>query len=269
MNQGSITTPRERDVETWDGKVTLRVRVAGDGPPLLYLHAANGLMWDPFLTALAERYTVYAPEFPGTTSGDPYAIHQIDSLWDAVLIYEHMLRELDLAGIPMIGQSFGGMLAAELAAAYPTLFSHVVLLDPIGLWRDDAPVANWISASFPDLVAMLFHDPTRPAVQDLLAMPEEPAAHAAAQAAMVWNLGATGKLCWPIPDRGLNKRLHRVTAPTLIIWGEHDALIPVRYAEDFHRHIADSQVKIVPDAGHVPQVEQPETTHRLVTDFLV
>ena len=262
------TSLTDRTVSTWNDKITSRVRVGGDGPPLVYLHPAAGLAWDPFLDELAEHYTVYAPEFPGTTPGDPYAIHRVDDLWDTVLIYEQTLRGLGLAGVPVIGQSFGGMLTAELAAAYPELFSKIVLLDPIGLWRDDAPVANWIAAAPPALPGMLFADPSSEAAQAMLAMPEDPDALASAQAAMVWNLGATGKLCWPIPDRGLHKRLHRITAPTLIVWGEQDALVPAVYAEEFRSRIRDSRVEIIPKSGHIPQVEQMETTYTAVSAFL-
>lgn len=262
------TALTDRTVHTWNDRVTIRVRVGGEGPPLVYFHPAAGLAWDPFLDKLAERYTIYAPEFPGTTPGDPYAIHQIDDMWDTVLIYEQTLRGLGLVGVPAIAQSFGGMLAAEIAAAYPDLFSQLVLLDPIGLWRDDAPVANWISAAPPALVAMLFADPTSDAAQAMLAMPEDPDALASAQAQMVWNLGATGKLCWPIPDRGLHKRLHRISAPTLLVWGEEDALIPAVYAEEFRSRIADSRVEIIPKSGHIPQVEQMEATYSAVSAFL-
>jgi pimeloyl-ACP methyl ester carboxylesterase len=262
------TTLTDRTVPTWNDRVTIRVRTGGSGPPLVYLHPAAGLAWDPFLDKLAQDYTIYAPEFPGTTPGDPYAIHQVDDLWDTVLIYEQTLRELGLSGIPVVGQSFGGMLAAELAAAYPGLFSRVVLLDPVGLWRDDAPVANWIAAAPAELPALLFADPAGEAAQALLALPEDPDALASAQAAMVWNLGATGKLCWPIPDRGLHKRLHRVTAPTLIVWGEQDALASPVYAEEFRTRIAGSRVEIIPKSGHIPQVEQMETTCAAVSAFL-
>ena len=262
------TTLTDRTVPTWDDRVTIRVRTGGSGPPLVYLHPAAGLAWDPFLDKLAQDYTIYAPEFPGTTPGDPYAIHQVDDLWDTVLIYEQTLRELGLSGVPVVGQSFGGMLAAELAAAYPALFSRVVLLDPVGLWRDDAPVANWIAAAPAELPALLFADPAGEAAQALLALPEDPDALASAQAAMVWNLGATGKLCWPIPDRGLHKRLHRVTAPTLIVWGEQDALASPVYAEEFRTRIAGSRVEIIPKSGHIPQVEQMETTCAAVSAFL-
>lgn len=262
------TNLSDRTVSTWNGQITLRFRVGGSGPALVYLHPAAGLAWDPFLDQLAEHFTVYAPEFPGTTPGDPYAIHRLDDVWDAVLIYEQAIRELGLAGSPVVAQSFGGMLAAELAAAYPMLFSKVVLLDPIGLWRDDAPVANWISAAPDQLPGMLFHDPSSEGPQAMLALPTDPEELASAQAQMVWNLGATGKLAWPIPDRGLHKRLHRISAPTLIVWGEQDALIPAVYAEEFHSRIAGSQVQIIPNSGHIPQVEQTDATFKVVSSFL-
>ena len=262
------TTLTDRTVSTWNDRVTIRVRVGGGGPPLVYLHPAAGLAWDPFLDKLAQRYTIYAPEFPGTTPGDPYAIHQVDDLWDTVLIYEQTLRELGLSQVPVIGQSFGGMLAAELAAAYPGLFSRVVLLDPVGLWRDDAPVANWIAAAPAQLPGLLFADPAGKPAQAMLALPEDPDARATAQAVLVWNLGATGKLCWPIPDRGLHKRLHRITAPTLIVWGEQDALASPVYAEEFRNRIVNSRVEIIPKSGHIPQVEQTEATYAAVSAFL-
>jgi pimeloyl-ACP methyl ester carboxylesterase len=115
---------------------------------------------------------------------------------------------------------------------------------------------------------MLFADPAGEAAQAMLAMPEDPEALASAQAQMVWNLGATGKLCWPIPDKGLHKRLHRITAPTLIVWGEEDKLISAVYAEEFRSRIAGSRVEIIPKAGHIPQVEQTEATYAAVSAFL-
>jgi pimeloyl-ACP methyl ester carboxylesterase len=258
----------ERTVEVWKGRIKLRVRVGGNGPPLVYFHPAAGLLWDPFLTRMAEHYTVYAPEFPGTSAGDPYAIHQVEDLWDAVLIYEETLRTLGLQQAVAIGQSFGGMLAAEIAASFPSTFSKLVVIDPIGLWRADAPVANWIAAPPSALPAMLFRDPAGRAAQAMLAMPDDPDARIAAQVALVWAFGCTGKFCWPIPDRGFRKRLHRITVPTLIVWGQDDKLAPVAYAEEFHKLITGSQVALIADCGHIPQVEQMEQTFETVTQFL-
>jgi pimeloyl-ACP methyl ester carboxylesterase len=255
-------------VEVWNGRIKMRVKIGGEGPPLVYFHPSAGLLWDPFLGKLAKHYTVYAPEFPGTSAGDPYAIHQVDDLWDVVLAYEELLRKLGLERPVAVGQSFGGMLACELAASFPGLFSKLVVLDPVGLWRDDAPVANWIAAPAAQLPKLLFKDPQSPAAQAMLAMPENPDARIAATAGMVWALGCTGKFCWPIPDRGLHKRLHRIAAPTLIVWGEDDALAPVVYADEFHRRISGSEVARIPDCGHIPQVEQMATTLDRVMRFL-
>ncbi|NPT55965.1 alpha/beta fold hydrolase [Paraburkholderia elongata] len=113
----------EQTLLVWNGRLKMRVKVAGNGAPLLYLHPSAGLAWDPFLSYLAQRYTVYAPEFPGTSVGDPYAIHSIHNLADVVLAYEELVRSLGLHDPVVVGQSFGGMLAAELAATFPDLFS--------------------------------------------------------------------------------------------------------------------------------------------------
>lgn len=258
----------EEAIPVWNGKLTIRVKIAGAGAPLLYLHPAAGLAWDPFLSGLAEHYTVYAPEFPGTSTGDPYAIHAVDHLSDVVLIYEEVVRTLGLVNPVVVGQSFGGMLAAELTAAFPELASKVVLLDPIGLWRDDLPIANWMTTPPDQLPALLFHDPAGAAAQSMLAMPEDPDIAAAAVAGMVWSFGSTGKFAWPIPDRGLRGRLHRLTAPVLLVWGREDRLAPVGYVEDWQAALGDSQAVIIDDCGHIPQVEKlPETT-AAVTDFL-
>lgn len=258
----------EEVVPVWNGKLNIRVKVAGVGSPLLYLHPAAGLAWDPFLSYLAQSFTVYAPEFPGTSVGDPYAIHAVDHLSDMVLIYEEVARTLGLRRPVVVGQSFGGMMAAELCAAYPDLAAKVVLLDPIGLWRRDIPVASWIATPPDQLPGLLFHDPASPAAQSMLAMPDDPDLAAAAVAGMVWALGSTGKFAWPIPDRGLRSRLHRLTAPVLVIWGREDALIPVSYLDEWMSELPDGQGLVIDESGHIPQVEQLDQTIAAVQPFL-
>jgi pimeloyl-ACP methyl ester carboxylesterase len=258
----------QRSVPVWGGRIELGVQVAGSGPPLVYLHPAAGLAWDPFLARLAEERTVYAPQVPGTTPGRAEQIHELDDLWDLVLVYEEAIRRLDLERPPVIGQSFGGMLACELAAGYPELFAKLVALDPIGLWRDDAPVANWVAAAPDELPALLFHDPAGEAARAALTLPADPDAAASAIAALSWAIGCTAKFVWPIPDKGLAKRLHRIETPTLVIWGRDDSLVPVAYAQEFGRRIAGSRVEVIDDCGHIPQLEQPEKTFALVSEFL-
>ena len=133
---------RDEMVEVWDGRLRLHVKVAGDGPPLLFFHPLAGLAWQPLLDRLARRHTVYAPEHPGTSPGDPQAIREVQTYWELLLIYTELAGKLGLglSGRRHSATAFGGMVAADLAACFPRLFSRLVLLSPLGLWRDDAPI---------------------------------------------------------------------------------------------------------------------------------
>lgn len=267
----SVTTLEleDRVVPAWGGSLDMHVKVAGSGPPIVYLHAAGGPDWDAFLDRLATRHTVYAPEHPGTGDGDPDAIEMVEDLWDLVLIYEEVIRALEFASPPVcIGQSLGGMLAAELAASFPDLFSKLVLLAPAGLWREDLAPREWLSSPPEELPQRLFRDPSSPEAQAFFAVPDDPAAALEAQVRAIWAMGCMGKFAWPIPDRGLDRRLHRVAAPTLVVWGDRDDILPAGYAADWKDAIADSTVAIVPDSGHVVQVEQREKVLQLVSDFI-
>jgi pimeloyl-ACP methyl ester carboxylesterase len=152
--------PRTETVQAWGGRFDLRFQVAGSGPALVYLHPAGGMFWDDFLQGLADRFTVYAPVFPGTDPVDTMSIHQVDDIFDVVLAYEGALRSLGLQGAPAIGASFGGMLAAELAASFPDLFGRLMLLDPAGLWSESAPWdLSFMSAPPESIPGLLFNNP--------------------------------------------------------------------------------------------------------------
>jgi pimeloyl-ACP methyl ester carboxylesterase len=263
-----MVTTQERTVSVWRDSVRPRVRIAGSGPPLVFFHGAMGLQWDGFLDALAETYTVYAPEHPGTTPGDPDGVKPLDNLWDLVLFYDELFDRLGLEAPAAVGHSFGGMMAAEVAATNPARVSRLVLIDPIGLWRDDAPVKNWMVMLPQDLVKVAFADPAGPAAQALLTPPADPEARMEAQIQLTWSMACTGKFVWPIPDKGLKKRLHRIRAETLILWGKEDGLIAPLYAQEFAERIPNARVELIDRAGHLPQIEQLETVVRHVREFL-
>jgi pimeloyl-ACP methyl ester carboxylesterase len=143
-----------------------------------------------------------------------------------------------------------------------------VLVDPIGLWRDDSPVAPYMLMPPEKLMETLFADTSSDFIQAFLTPPEDPQELAVQIADSVWALATTGKFVWPIPDKGLSKRLHRIAAPTLILWGSEDKLISSVYAEDFAAAIGDARVEILAGAGHVPQWERTEEVAELVLGFL-
>jgi pimeloyl-ACP methyl ester carboxylesterase len=82
------------------------------------------------------------------------------------------------------------------------------------------------------------------------------------------NLASTGKFLWPIPDKGLKKRIHRIQQPTLIIWGTSDKLIPPAYGEAFLKAIHGAQLVTLPKSGHMPMLEEQEAFVQTVTTFL-
>lgn len=263
-----MTTATDTRVTTLGGRVETRVQVAGDGPPLVFLHGAMGLTWDPFLDSLAESFTVYAPEHPGTSPGDPDAIKAVDDLWDLVLHYYDVLDGLGLDAPVVVGHSFGGMVAAEVAATNPARVAKLVLISPVGLWRDDLPVAQFLTMAPEEVAEIAFADPSGEVAQQFFALPEAETQMQDEMIRTIWAQGCTGKFMWPLPDKGLHKRLYRITAPTLIVWGNQDRLAPPGYAEEFARRISDARIERLEGAAHVPHLEQQPQASRLVLDFL-
>ena len=261
---------RNEIVSVLGGLLDIRVDVAGTGKPLVFLHSAGGLQWDPFLQGLAERYTVYAPYFPGTFPGEPNDIEHIEDLWDAVLAYDDVLSGLGLEAARLIGHSFGGMLAAELAALRPERIQKLALIAPIGLWHQDwsYTVADWTAKDAAQLAAVLFHNTDSELVKAALTPPEDEDEAAEGLVQFLWTLGCTAKVIWPIPDKGLNKRIHRISAPALVVWGENDALIPPAYAEIFASSIKQAEVCMIPGCGHVPPLEQLDALNTALDKFL-
>lgn len=253
----------EKIVELLDGKFKTRVLSAGDGEPLLFLHGAGGLVWDPFLDALAQRYRVLAPEHPG--AGESQGVEHVHDLWDLVLYYGELLDALGIDATRVVGHSFGAMVAAELAATSPERVSKLILIAPIGLWRDDHPVPDISGMPPEELPALIFADPAGPVARAMPALdPTDP--EALFRAAM--TLASILQFIWPLPDKGLSKRLYRVKAPTLLVWGADDRLVHPTYGDDFAKAIAGARLEVVQGAGHLPQLEQFERVLPLVTDFL-
>jgi pimeloyl-ACP methyl ester carboxylesterase len=260
---------REQRVRLWQDKVETEVAVQGNGPPLLYLHGPWGLRADgEFLERLAQTHTVYAPRHPGTSASDPDGIAHIDNWWDLMVYYGELFDRLGLRAPAVVGHSFGGLVGAELAATVPARVSKLVLIDPIGLWRDDLPVKNWMILPDDERRRALFAAPDGEAAGRFFGLPDDPAERADAQVGFTWSQACTGKFVWPIPDKGLKKHIHRIQVPTLLIWGKQDGVIAPAYAEEFARRITGSRVELVDRAGHLPHLEQPEAVARLVRDFL-
>jgi len=264
-----VAAPEVRRLKLWQDRVETEVEVSGKGPPILYLHGPWGLAPDrAFVGCLAETHTVFAPRFPGTSRGDEEAVHALDSWLDLVVYHGELIDRLALEAPALVGHSVGGLVAAEFAAAAPRSVGRLVLIDPVGLWRDDLPVKNWMVLNDVERRPSLFADPDGEAAARFFAMPKDPAERIDTLAQLIWAQACTGKFVWPIPDRGLKQRIHRIAAPTLIVWGKADRIIAPDYAQEFTARIAGARVALIDDAGHLPQLERPDAVATAVQGFL-
>jgi pimeloyl-ACP methyl ester carboxylesterase len=243
------------------------VMAQGDGPPVVFLHGPFGQEWSGFLDDLAAGHRVFAPSGPGVD--EVTDLDLLDGMHDLVIYYDELFDNLGLdVPFDLIGHSYGGMVAAEYAATNPGKVRKLVLIDSMGLWLDDAPVGDFITGAPEALAAQMWLDFDKPEVKERTT----PSADLSeAQARMLRRFAAVASAAHftaPIPERGLSRRLRRVRAWTLLVWGAQDLLVPVAYAEKFRRHISSAQVEIVEGARHYPHIEQREAVSRRVLDFL-
>ncbi len=254
-------------VETKKG-TRCRVLEGGSGAPLVFFHGAGGLLRDnPFLDGLAQRYHVFAPEWPGY--GDSTGEELLEDMLDFALHGWDLVDALGLSRPHLAGHSMGGMIAAEMACLAPRDLGKLALVAPAGLWMDAQPIPD-IFAMLPyQLAEVLFHDPAKG--QALLTGGADLSDMEALKEFYIGSqrrLSMAGKILFPIPNRRLSKRLYRLTAPTLVVWGAADRLIVPAYAERWKTMIPGARVVMVEGAGHMLPYEQPDALVRALDDFL-
>jgi pimeloyl-ACP methyl ester carboxylesterase len=246
------------------GRFDVQVWERGSGEPLLYLH---GYERHPggagFLQRLAEDRRVLAPEQPGY--GRSTGFESFTDVLDVALFYRELVESWGIERIDVVGHSLGGMFAAELAAIAPQLVRRLVLVNAFGLWLDDQPAPDPFGAADQVKAAKWHGEAPRSEPTNFEPDPDDP--HAAILFS-AQNLGSATKFMWPIADRGLRRRLPLIDAPTLVVHGTSDGLLPPAYAEEFVRLIPDARLAPIEAAGHYPMVEREDEFVAAVTDFL-
>jgi len=247
-----------------------RVHVLRGGPadgtaePVLFLHAAGGAgQWLEFHELLADAgFEVIAPDHPGFGKSDEFP--ELDGIDDLVFHYLDVLDALGLERPHVVGASFGGWIAAELAVYAPHRIGSLALLSAAGLRLPEHPVADLFLTPPDQLPALLFHSPPPP--------PPEPDGPPDLDAIIAAYREATAlaRFSW-VPffnDRKLERRLRRVTAPTLVAAPSDDRLIPVEHAKRYAARITGARYAEVPDCGHAMYFEKPAEFASLVTAHL-
>ena len=269
---------KERIIPMRGGKFQIQLVEGGSGPNLLFLHGTKGFTgWTPYLDRLAENFQVFAPAHPGVAGSS--GLEFLGNLWDLVLYYEELTQELDLQSFYLLGHCYGGMVAAELAAHRPDRVIRLALVAPLGLWLNETPIPDIFAMTLSQRDRLEWYDPDGAAAQAYLPthlptpspgplnQPEDPLVRMERELERTQAAQAMGKFIWPIPDRGLVKRAHRIVMPTLLLWGEADALVPPAYAEAFHSLLPNAEVAIIDQCGHLPQLERPEDFHASLDGF--
>ncbi|WP_319449716.1 MULTISPECIES: alpha/beta hydrolase [unclassified Mycobacterium] len=244
-----------------------RIIEKGSGDPIVYLHGLTGIdESDPLVNSLAVQSNVIAPVAPGFDAANDLAT--LDDVHDLAMHYEDLLASRGLDRVALIGHSFGGMIAAELAAHYPARVSKLVLIAPLGLWDDDLRDGDLLGHSLPEMPELLWADPTSDVAAAASGSDLEPAVQVDRMIAMLQGFSAVAKFLWPLPDKGLAKRLHRITAKTLVIWGGSDRVVSPEYAKHFAEAISGAQSTVLDDAGHLVTYERTADLMGLIGEFL-
>jgi pimeloyl-ACP methyl ester carboxylesterase len=241
------------------GEVTL-LR-GGDGPPLLFLHGGGGSGWGPLHEALAGHFDVLAPHHPGFGTSDDFEAYQ--AVDDLVFHYDDLLDTLGVEAVTVVGVSFGGWLAAELAVLSPARVQQLVLLAPAGLRLPEHPVTDIFLMSPEQRLAAAFHDVSR-------APAGGPGLDVDAFMQDFRDMGALARFAWMpfMANPKLEGRLHRVRARTLVVAAGEDAVVPRAHAERYAERIAGARLEVVDDVGHALLVERPQPVVDVVTSFL-
>ena len=216
----------------------------------MWLHDTRGNQWSVAHDHLARQHLVVAPSLPGFE--DSTTLGGIDGPEDVVFWLLDMLDELALARPVLLGCGLGGWLAAEFAVRHPERLAGLVLVDAYGLHVDGALAEDEFALTPAMLRPLLFVEPDGELARQLVPDMEltESALHARVAAA---------RLAWQFPyDPKLRGRLWRAVVPSLVVWGEHDRLVPPPHALAYTEGLPDARLAVVPGVGHYPYLEAPE-----------
>lgn len=245
------------DTELWEG---------GSGRPLLLLHPGDGFDAEaPYVAELARRYRVIAPSCPGFGRSERPA--QFKSVDDLSYFYLDLLQALDLEDPVVVGFSFGGWLAAEIAVKDTSRIRALCLVDTVG-----AKFSGPMTRDITDLFSLplyqhpqwIYHD-EKLRHPNLKELPDEKAV------LLARNHESFGLFGWSptLHSRHLHHRLHRLGAvPVQLVWGAHDRIVSVDYGRQWQQAIPGARMTVIEDAGHYPQVEQPGRFVDALVDFV-
>ena len=245
--------------------INVEVTQGGSGRPLLYLHGGQGLRGiEPCLAALAVNHHVIAPSHPGFGASDwP---HEYKSIADLAYFYLDLAEHYDLRGATLVGACIGGWLAAEVLIRSTHRFSHLVLVDALGLKFGDRltrEIADTHGMYKVDADKLIYADPSIGA-RDLTQLSD------VELSAIAQNREAFVFYGWKpyMHNPGLRHWLHRIDLPTLVLWGAQDGVVTTDYGRNYANAIPGAKFDVIDNAGHYPDIEQPQELANKILAFV-
>ncbi len=242
-----------------------RVWRKGDGAPLGVLAGFGGNpAWTPFLERLAGAREVVVPSLPGYPGGLGHK--HLDSQLDWIAATLDLLEGAGLAGADLVGHGPGAALAAEVAAMARPMVARLVLMAPVGLFDEEAPMADVWAVRGSEIAGLM--SARASAFAATLACPEG-GDETEWKLTQVRAAEAAARMLWPNGDLGLEKRLGRIEANTLLLWGAEDRVVSPTHAERYAAAIgAKTQIRVIEGAGHRLDFDAPDATAEAILAFL-
>jgi pimeloyl-ACP methyl ester carboxylesterase len=243
-----------------------RVWTKGNGPKLGFLAGFGGLpRWIPFLDELAKTRTVIVPSLPGYPGGG-LGHTVLDTHIDWVLAVRQIVEKAGLAGADLLGASVGGAFAAEMAAIFPGHVRRLALIAPFGLFDEAEPAADPWAQRKDQVAALMCADGAR--WDELVAAPDG-ANSIEWPIEMTRAAEAAARAFWPLGNTKLERRLPLIEAPTLVLWGDADRVLPPGYARKVAAGInGTTRTETIAGAGHLAYLDQPEAVAKAVLAHL-
>jgi pimeloyl-ACP methyl ester carboxylesterase len=230
----------------------IRLMRGGAGSPVFVLHGASGATWLPFMQTLSQKFEIIAPEHPGFGESD--TPDWLDTVHDLAYFYLDLLSELKLDRVHLVGLSLGGWIAAEMAVRSTQRLASLTLAGAAGLFIAGVEQSDPFLRTDEQRLRDFFHDQKK--ADEVIARALRPEL----EDVTLKNRTTVARLTWQprSHDPHLAKWLHRIDVPTLLIWGDDDRMFPKEHALAYARLIPGAKLTIVPECGHVPQIEKPD-----------
>ena len=245
--------------------IELEVLHHGQGAPILLLHGLHTVDPEaPFLKLLGQQAEIIAPSHPGFGHSPRPA--DFDTVYDLVHLYLDLLEALPHERVTLLGLSFGGWLAAEIAATCPHRLERLILVDALGIKlgdRENRDILDLFNAAPAEVERRTWHDPTRWKL-DFNTMSDD---------AIIVHARNRDALClygWQpfMYNPKLPRWLSRIAVPTLVLWGASDGVVTQDYGRAYSALIPGAKFELIEQAGHHPEIEQPAAFVARVGNFI-